>query len=89
MGKYNFPPSYAYHGRRMIVNKWMDWMKENNQFEKIYSEIGKPDSSEDKDWIKKVSKSDIYKSFIEDKISPGEKPHPKLAICILLPFLCR
>ena len=64
---------YAYHGRRMIVNKWMDWMKENNQFEKIYSEIGKPDSSEDKDWIKKVSKSDIYKSFIEDKISPGEK----------------
>ena len=64
---------YAYHGRRMIVNKWMEWMKENNQFEKIYSEIGKPDSSEDKDWIKKVSKSDIYKSFIEDKISPGEK----------------
>ena len=64
---------YAYHGRRMIVNKWMDWMKENNQFEKIYSEIGKPNSSEDKDWIKKVSKSDIYKSFIEDKISPGEK----------------
>ena len=57
----------------MIVNKWMDWMKENNQFEKIYSEIGKPNSSEDKDWIKKVSKSDIYKSFIEDKISPGEK----------------
>ena len=64
---------YAYHGRRMIVNKWMDWMKENNQFEKIYSEIGKPNLSEDKDWIKKVSKSDIYKSFIEDKISPGEK----------------
>ena len=64
---------YAYHGRRMIVNKWMDWMKENNQLEKIYSEIGKPNSSEDKDWIKKVSKSDIYKSFIEDKISPGEK----------------
>ena len=31
---------YAYHGRRMIVNKWMDWMKENNQLEKIYSEIG-------------------------------------------------
>jgi len=64
---------YAYHGRRMIVNKWMDWMKENNQLEKIYSEIGKPNSSEDKDWIKKISKSDIYKSFIEDKISPGEK----------------
>ena len=44
---------YAYHGRRMIVEKWIDWMKENNQFDKIYSEIGKPDSTEDKDWIKK------------------------------------
>ena len=48
-------------------------MNENNQFDKIYSEIGKPDSTEDKDWIKKVSKSDIYNSFIRDKISPGEK----------------
>ena len=64
---------YAYHGRRMIVDKWMDWMKENNQLEEIYSEVGNPDSSEDKDWIKKVSKSDIYMSFIDDKISPGEK----------------
>mgnify|MGYP001328059972 CR=1 FL=1 len=64
---------YAYHGRRMIVDKWMDWMKENNQLDEIYSEVGKPDSSEYKDWIKKVSKSDIYMSFIEDKISPGEK----------------
>ena len=64
---------YAYHGRRMIVNKWLDWMEQNNQFEKIYSEIGEPDSSKDKHWIKKVSKSKIYKSFIEDKISPGER----------------
>ncbi len=48
-------------------------MKENNQFDKIYSEIGKPDSTEDKDWIKKVSKSNIYNSFISEKISAGEK----------------
>ena len=48
-------------------------MKENNQFDKIYSEIGKPDSTEDKDWIKKVSKSSIYNSFIREKISAGEK----------------
>ena len=57
----------------MFVEKWIDWMKENNQFDKIYSEIGKPDSTEDKDWIKKVSKSNIYNSFIREKISPGEK----------------
>jgi hydroxymethylglutaryl-CoA synthase len=64
---------YAYHGRRMIIDKWIEWMKGNNQLDKIYSEIGKPDSTEDKDWIKKVSKSNIYNSFIREKISPGEK----------------
>ena len=64
---------YAYHGRRMIVNKWLDWMKENENFDSIYSEIGKPESSNDDEWIKKVAKSSIYKSFVEEKISPGEK----------------
>ena len=64
---------YAYHGRRMIVNKWLDWMKENENFDSIYSEIGKPESSNDNEWIKKVAKSSIYKSFVEEKISPGEK----------------
>ena len=64
---------YAFQGRRMIVNKWLDWMKENGNFDSIYSEIGKPESSNDNEWIKKVAKSSIYKSFIEEKISPGEK----------------
>ena len=62
---------YAYHGRRMIVNKWMDWMKKGlkKYTQKLESQI----HLNDNEWIKKVSKSDIYKSFIEDKISPGEK----------------
>ena len=64
---------YAYHGRRMIVNKWLDWMKENENFDSIYSEIGKPESLNDNEWIKKVAKSSIYKSFVEEKISPGER----------------
>ena len=41
----------------MIINKWLDWMSENGRSEEIYSEIGKPESNIDKDWIKKVSKS--------------------------------
>tara|TARA_A100000164_G_scaffold199230_1_gene176878 strand:- start:2719 stop:4161 length:1443 start_codon:yes stop_codon:yes gene_type:complete len=64
---------YAFHGRRMIINKWLDWMSENNLSHKIHSEIGEPISEDDKEWIRKVSKSSIYKSFIQEKISPGEK----------------
>ncbi len=64
---------YAFHGRRMIINKWLDWMSKNNLSHKIHSEIGEPISEDDKEWIRKVSKSLIYKSFIEEKISPGEK----------------
>ena len=63
---------YAYHGRRMIVNKWIDWMKENNRSAEIFSEIGEPASKDDQDWVKKVSKSKLYNSFIEKKIAPGE-----------------
>ena len=63
---------YAFLGRRMIINKWLDWMNENEKIDEIYSEIGKPESNQDKDWLKKVSKSNLYKNFVEDKIAPGE-----------------
>ncbi len=63
---------YAFHGRRMIINKWLDWMNENDKIEEIYSEVGEPESNLDKDWIKKVSKSTLYKNFVENKIAPGE-----------------
>ena len=64
---------YAFHGRRMIVDKWVTWMETNGKSEIIYSEVGKPSSNLDKEWIKKVSKSDIYKRFVDEKIAPGEK----------------
>ena len=64
---------YAYHGRRMITDQWIDWMNKNGDSELIYSEAGKPESDLDKDWIKKVSKSNIYKDFVDQKIAPGEK----------------
>ena len=64
---------YAFHGRRMIVDKWVTWMETNGKSEIIFSEVGKPSSNLDKEWIKKVSKSDIYKKFVDEKIAPGEK----------------
>ena len=64
---------YAFHGRRMIINKWLDWMNENEIIKDVYSEIGEPKSIDDVDWVKKVSKSNLYRKFIEDKIAPGEK----------------
>ena len=64
---------YAFHGRRMIINKWLDWMNENEIIKDVYSEIGEPKSIDDVDWVKKVSKSSLYRKFIEEKIAPGEK----------------
>ena len=64
---------YAFHGRRMIVDKWVNWMETNGKSEIIFSEVGKPSSNLDKEWIKKVSKSAIYKKFVDEKIAPGEK----------------
>lgn len=63
---------YAFHGRRMITEKWLEWLKDNNEIETIYQEIGKPVSDQDNDWLKKVSKSNSYKEFIKEKIAPGE-----------------
>ena len=64
---------YAFHGRRMIINKWMDWMDENSMKQDIYSEVGIPGSGDYKDWLRKVSKSNLYASFVNEKIAPGER----------------
>ena len=50
----------------MIIDKWISWMEKNGRSEIIFSEAGKPESKLDKDWIKKVSKSDTYKNFIDE-----------------------
>ena len=57
----------------MITDKWIEWMEKNGDSELIYSEVGNPKSEIDSDWIKKVSKSSVYKNFVEQKIAPGEK----------------
>ena len=61
---------YAFHGRRMIFNNWLDWIKKDPKYKDLLDEVG---SNEDEDFKKKAYKSEFYKSFIHSKIAPGEK----------------
>tara|TARA_Y200000002_G_C22681623_1_gene664344 strand:- start:1897 stop:3315 length:1419 start_codon:yes stop_codon:yes gene_type:complete len=61
---------YAFHGRRMIFNNWINWVKKDVSFEKLEKEIG---SESDELFSKKAYKSLMYKDFVNTKISPGEK----------------
>ena len=61
---------YAFHGRRMIFNNWLNWMKKDAKYNDLLNEIG---SEDDEFFTKKAYKSDIYKKFITSKIAPGEK----------------
>ena len=64
MGECDFSSPYAFHGRRMIADKWVEWMEDNGDSELIYTEIGKPSSDLDKDWIKKFQNLMCIKNFI-------------------------
>ena len=64
---------YAFQARRMLVDNWLNWLKENNQIEKLYEEIGPEDTNDLKNWTKKASKSAFYKKFINDKLVAGER----------------
>ena len=61
---------YAFHGRRMIFNNWLEWIKNDSKFEDLIKEIG---SENDPDFNKKSYKSSLYKDYVAYKVSPGEK----------------
>lgn len=63
---------YAYQGRRMMLDIWIEWIKENGDLVKLENEIGKLDKINYKDWKKAASKSNSYKIFIDQKIKDGE-----------------
>ena len=63
---------YAYQGRRMMLDIWLEWIKENNLISKLEDEIGLMNNSEFKNWRKAASKSVMYQNFIENKIKDGE-----------------
>lgn len=61
---------YAFHGRRMIFNNWLEWIKNDSKFEDLINEIG---SENDPEFNKKSYKSSLYKDYVANKVSPGEK----------------
>ena len=61
---------YAFHGRRMIFNNWLEWMKNDKKFEDLTKEIG---PEKDPEFNKKSYKSSLYKDYVANKVSPGEK----------------
>ena len=66
---------YAYQARRMLVKNWVKWLKDNNEIEKLYNEIGAHNENQIdfNIWIKKAAKSKYYQEFIDAKLKGGEK----------------
>ncbi len=63
---------YAYHGRRIIFNNWLNWVKSSDTLKELEAEIGAATDHETKEWNKLAYKSQLYRAFVSDKIAPGE-----------------
>ena len=64
---------YAFQGRRMMLDIWINWLKENNQLEALEKEVGLMENADYKSWKKAASKSSLYRSFVDEKIADGEE----------------
>ena len=65
---------YAFQGRRMMLDIWLDWINGKVLMENLEKEIGKlVDSVDVKVWKKAASKSSFYQNFVRQKIEAGEK----------------
>ncbi|MEM9681288.1 MAG: hydroxymethylglutaryl-CoA synthase, partial [Bacteroidota bacterium] len=64
---------YAFHGRRIIFDNWLEWAKSTKIYKALENEIGSYNDSEAKDWNKRAYKSKIYNTFIQERIASGEK----------------
>jgi len=63
---------YAFHGRRMLVKKWISWLDENGSLDQLIKEIGEIDNGDENAWIRLAGKSKLYNNFISERIAPGE-----------------
>lgn len=61
---------YAFHGRRIIFDNWLQWIKQSDKLQELESEIGTFEDS--KDWTKAAYKSQLFSTFVTDKIAAGE-----------------
>ncbi|WP_115460628.1 hydroxymethylglutaryl-CoA synthase family protein [Winogradskyella aurantiaca] len=63
---------YAFHGRRIIFNNWLNWVKGSDALSELETEIGSASETDAKDWNKRAYKSQLYKNFVVQKIAAGE-----------------
>ncbi|WP_243473519.1 hydroxymethylglutaryl-CoA synthase family protein [Winogradskyella sp. MH6] len=63
---------YAFHGRRIIFDNWLNWIKTSEIYNELENEIGRLEDSDKKEWSKKAYKSQLYSNFVNTKIAQGE-----------------
>jgi hydroxymethylglutaryl-CoA synthase len=67
---------YAFQGRRMLVNFYLDWMKTNNKWNEVVEVMGSDmpaDKAEAKEWVRAFSKSDYYRAYVAKALAPAER----------------
>ena len=67
---------YAFQGRRMLVNFYLNWMNANGKWDEVVAAMGgdKPaDKDEAKAWVKAFSKSDYYRTYVAKALAPAER----------------
>ncbi|MFD1062715.1 hydroxymethylglutaryl-CoA synthase family protein [Winogradskyella litorisediminis] len=63
---------YAFHGRRIVFDNWLSWIKDTAVYNLLVEEVGKPEDTDIKTWNKAAYKSNLYSTFINENISAGE-----------------
>ena len=67
---------YAFQGRRMLVNFYLDWMKANDKWNEVVEVMGSDipaDKAEAKEWVRAFSKSDYYRTYVSKALAPAER----------------
>ncbi len=67
---------YAFQGRRMLVNFYLDWMKRDGRWDEVVEAVGceqPKDKEGSKNWVKTFSKSDYYKAYVNKALAPAER----------------
>lgn len=63
---------YAYHGRRIILRNWLEWINDTPTYDALIEEVGTPDE-DPKAWKRAVAKSGVYTAFVNDHIEITER----------------
>lgn len=67
---------FCYQGRKIAIYYWFEHvLKKSEDLKDVINQIGEPPEENSKEfaqWLKGVSKTDIYKRFVEQRIASGE-----------------